>query len=142
MHTGASSQVLAVRLSDAEDIDGPVVKRKRRSYIRSPQSRFKPFVLLNACHSAKAAEPGRLKHLGQELIDQGADGVMAPQIEIPQVFATEYAYAFLDRYLTGGYTAGEIGQWLVRHFARELNNPLALAYSLNCGINTRLDLVS
>ncbi len=142
VNTGASSQVLTVRLSDAEDIDGPVVKRKRRYYFRSPQSRFKPFVLLNACHSAKAAEPGRLKHLGQELIDQGADGVLAPQIEIPEAFAAEYAYAFLDRYLTGAHTAGAIGQCLVRHFAREFHNPLALVYSLNGGINARLDFVS
>jgi hypothetical protein len=142
VNAGAASQVLAVQLSDTEDIDGPVVRRKRRSYFRSPQSRFKPFVLLNACHSAKAADPGRLKHLGQELIDQGADGVLAPQIEIPEAFAAEYAYAFLDRYLTGAHTAGAIGQWLVRRFAREFHNPLALVYSLNGGINTRLDLVS
>ncbi|MFD6287134.1 CHAT domain-containing protein [Streptomyces anthocyanicus] len=142
VHTGASSQVLTVRLSDTEDIDGPVVRRKRRLYLRSPQSRFKPFVLLNACHSAKAADPGRLKHLGQELVDQGADGVLAPQIEIPEAFAAEYAYAFLDRYLSGAHTAGAIGQWLVRRFAREFHNPLALVYSLNGGINTRLDLVS
>ncbi|MDV9196793.1 CHAT domain-containing protein [Streptomyces sp. Wh19] len=142
VNTGASSQVLTIRLSDAENIDGPVVKRKRRSYLRSPQSRFKPFVLLNACHSAKAADPGRLKHLGQELVDQGADGVLAPQIEIPEAFAAEYAYAFLDRYLTGAHTAGAIGQWLVRRFAQEFHNPLALVYSLNGGINTRLDLIS
>ncbi|MFJ2958345.1 CHAT domain-containing protein [Streptomyces sp. NPDC087270] len=140
--TGAAGQVLAVQLSDTEDIDGPLVRRKRRSYLRSPESRFKPFVLLNACHSAKAAGPGRLKHLGQELIDQGADGVLAPQIEIPEVFAAEYAYAFLDRYMTGAHTAGAIGQWLVQRFAREFHNPLALVYSLNGGINTRLDLIS
>ncbi|MFS8199312.1 CHAT domain-containing protein [Streptomyces sp. CWNU-52B] len=142
VRTGASSQVLTVRLSDSEDIDGPVVKRKRRSYLRCPQSRFKPFVLLNACHSGAASGPGRLKHLGQELIAQGADGVLAPQIEIPQVFATEYAHAFLDRYLTGGHTAGETGQWLIRRFAQDFHNPLALAYTLNGGINTRLRLGS
>ncbi|MFD9001780.1 hypothetical protein ACFV0T_12530 [Streptomyces sp. NPDC059582] len=140
--TGASSQCLTIRLSDTENIDGPVVQRKRRSYAYSAQARFKPFVLLNACHSAQAAAPGRLKHLGQELIALGADGVLAPQIEIPQVFATEYAHAFLDRYLSGRHTVGEIGQWLVRHFARDFHNPLALAYSLNCGINNRLDLAS
>ncbi|WP_055712137.1 hypothetical protein [Streptomyces torulosus] len=140
--TGASSQLLAVRLSDTEDLDGPVVQRKRRPYGRGPVARFKPFVLLNACHSAKAADPGRLKHLGQTLISLGADGVLAPQIEIPQIFATEYAYAFLDHYLTGRHTAGEIGQSLVRRFARDFHNPLALTYSLNCGINSRLDLAS
>ncbi|MHA4814199.1 CHAT domain-containing protein [Streptomyces aculeolatus] len=142
VNTGTASQVLAVQLSDTEDIDGPVLRRKRRSFIRSPHSRFKPFVLLNACHSAKAASPARLKYLGQELIDQGADGVLAPQIEIPEEFAAEYAYAFLDLYLTGAHTAGAIGQWLVRRFAQDFHNPLALVYSLNSGINTRLNLVS
>lgn len=138
--TGASSQFLAVRLSDSEDIDGPVLERRRRCYLHSPQARFKPFVLLNACHAAAAAAPGHLKNLGQELIDQGAAGVLAPQIEIPQLFATHYAYAFLDRYLTGRHTAGEISRFLVRRFAREYGNPLALAYSLSRGIDSRLDL--
>ncbi|MHC5902452.1 CHAT domain-containing protein [Streptomyces sp. S6] len=141
-NAGAASQLLAIRLSDTDDIDGPLVSRMRRSYVRSPTARFRPFVLLNACHSAEAAEPGHLEHLGQELIGLGATGILAPQIKMPQVFATEYAYAFLDKYLMGDQSAGEIGQSLVRRFAREFRNPLALAYSLNCGINSRLDLAS
>ncbi|MET7488335.1 hypothetical protein [Streptomyces sp. NPDC005538] len=139
---GPASHFVAVQLSDTENIDGPLVFRKRRSYVRSPQARFRPFVLLNACQTAEAADPGRLEHLGQQLIDLGASGILAPQIRMPQIFATEYAYEFLDRYLTGDHTAGEIGQSLVRRFARDYRNPLALAYSLNCGINSRLDLAS
>ncbi|WP_159670559.1 hypothetical protein [Streptomyces mexicanus] len=143
VHSGPSNQCLAIRLSDSENIDGPVVRRTRRRYDhRTPQARFKPFVLLNACHTAQAAPPGRLKHLGQELIALGAAGVLAPQIEIPQVFATEYAYAFLDHYLTGKYTAGEVSQLLVRQFAQDFHNPLALTYSLHAGMNSRLDLAS
>ncbi|MCX5332348.1 MULTISPECIES: hypothetical protein [unclassified Streptomyces] len=142
VRTGEAGEFMAIQLSDTEDIDGPVVARKRRSYVRSPWARFKPFVLLNACQSGKAAAPGRLKHLGQELIDQGADGVLAPQIDMPEGFAAEYAYAFLERYLSSGHTAGEIGRFLVRRFAREFNNPLALAYSLKCGLNARLNLDS
>jgi hypothetical protein len=140
--TGASSHCLSISLSDGEHIDGPVVSRKRRRYVRTPQARFKPFVLLNACNTAQSASPGKLKHLGQELIAMGADGVLAPQIEIPQLFATEYAYAFLEHYLTGDRTAGEISQLLVRRFARDFHNPLALTYSLHCGMNSRLDLAS
>ncbi|MPY60778.1 CHAT domain-containing protein [Streptomyces spongiae] len=139
---GTSNPFLAIRLSDGEHIDGPAVTRKRRRIPRTRQTRFKPFVLLNACHTAQAAAPGDLKHLGQELINMGADGILAPQIEIPQVFATEYAYAFLQLYLTGLHTAGEISQLLVRRFASEFSNPLALTYSLHCGINSRLDLAS
>ncbi len=141
--SGPSNQCLAIRLSDSENIDGPVVRRTRRRFDhRTPQARFKPFVLLNACHTAQAAPPGRLKHLGQELIALGAAGVLAPQIEIPQIFATEYAYAFLDHYLTGKYTAGEVSQLLVRQFAQDFHNPLALTYSLHAGMNSRLDLAS
>jgi hypothetical protein len=109
---------------------------------RTRQARFKPFVLLNACHAGQAATTSQLEHLGKALIDLGADGVLGPQIEIPQIFATEYAYAFLDLYLTGRHSAGEISQLLVRRFASEFHNPLALTYSLYCGINTRLDLAS
>jgi len=142
VNAGAASQLLAIRLSDTDDIDGPLVSRMRRSYVRSPTARFRPFVLLNACHAAEAADPGHLEHLGQELIGLGASGILAPQIKMPQIFATEYAYAFLDQYLTGYKSAGAIGQSLVRRFANEFRNPLALAYSLNCGINSRLDLAS
>ncbi|MGJ5890345.1 CHAT domain-containing protein [Streptomyces niveiscabiei] len=142
VNAGAASQFLTIRLSDTDSIDGTLVSRKRRSYVRNPAARFRPFVLLNACHSAETADAGHLEHLGQKLIDLGATGILAPQIEMPQLFATEYAYAFLDQYLMGRHAAGEIGQSLVRRFAREFHNPLALAYSLNCGINSRLDLAS
>ncbi|MEU0384561.1 hypothetical protein [Streptomyces chartreusis] len=142
VQSGPSTPGLSIRLSDDEHIDGPVVSRKRRRFRHDSRARFKPFVLLNACGTARAAAPGRLKHLGQELIGMGADGVLAPQIDMPQEFATEYAYAFLDLYLTGRHTAGEISRLLVRRFASEFRNPLALAYSLHCGIDSRLRLVS
>lgn len=133
---------LAIKLSDGEHIDGTAVSRRRRRMTRTRQARFKPFVLLNACHAGQAATTSQLEHLGKALIDLGADGVLAPQIEIPQIFATEYAYAFLDLYLTGRHSAGEISQLLVQRFASEFHNPLALTYSLYCGINSRLNLAS
>ncbi|MFF4749590.1 CHAT domain-containing protein [Streptomyces sp. NPDC002514] len=139
---GGSGFGLSVSLSDAERIDGPAVSWRRRRIPRTAQARFRPFVLLNACHTGRGAAPGSLKHLGQELRAMGAEGVLAPQIEIPQVFATEYAYAFLEMYLTGEHTAGEINQLLAQHFARKYHNPLGLTYSLHCGINSRLDLAS
>ncbi|MET9872438.1 hypothetical protein ABZZ16_41220 [Streptomyces sp. NPDC006386] len=69
----------------------------------------------------------------------GACGVLGSQIEIPQSFAAEYAYAFLDLYLGSGLTAGEITMALVHRFAREFSNPLALTYTLHCGIDSRLE---
>lgn len=136
---GSAFKQLAVRLSDDRHIDADLVRRHRRRHLDAPEAMFRPFVLLNACHTGQSAE-GELEHLGRALVDLGAEGVLGPQIEIPQVFAAEYAFAFLDLYLTGGLTAGEITQTLVRRFAREHGNPLALTYSLHCGIDSILEL--
>jgi hypothetical protein len=87
----------------------------------------------------QAAASPELEHLGRALVDMGACGVLGPQIEIPQLFAAEYAYAFLDLYLDGDRTAGEIVISLVHHFAHDFANPLALAYALHCGIDSRLE---
>lgn len=132
---------LAVRLSDDRPIDADLVRRHRERHRDLPDATFNPFVLLNACHTGQAAA-AELEHLGQALVELGADGVLGPQIEIPQVFASEYALAFLDLYLAGGRTAGEITRELVRRFTRDYRNPLALTYSLHCGIDSILELSS
>ncbi|MBV6700099.1 CHAT domain-containing protein [Kitasatospora aureofaciens] len=136
---GSAYEQLAVRLSDDRHIDADLVRRHRRRHLDAPDALFRPFVLLNACHTGQSAA-AELEHLGRALVDLGADGVLGPQIEIPQEFAAEYAFAFLDLYLTGEFTAGEITQALVRRFAREYCNPLALTYSLHCGIDSILEL--
>ncbi|MEE1753291.1 CHAT domain-containing protein [Streptomyces sp. SP18CS02] len=142
VENGSPHPHLVVQLSDDRHIDADLVEDRRDRFTGLHDSRFRPFVLLNACHSGQAATVPELEHLGAALIKLGADGVLGPQIEIPQVFATEYAYAFLDLYLAGEHTAGEISQALVRRFAREFHNPLALAYSLHCGIDSRLEVAS
>ncbi|MEU7488059.1 CHAT domain-containing protein [Streptomyces sp. NPDC042319] len=140
VENGSPYPHLAVQLSDDRRIDADSVLIKRRRFKAAADAQFRPFVVLNACHSGQAADGPELEHLGKALIRLGADGVLGPQIEIPQIFATEYAYAFLDLYLSGEYTAGEITQRLVRHFVKEFHNPLALTYSLHCGIDSRLEL--
>ncbi|MEU5464298.1 hypothetical protein ACH41C_05280 [Streptomyces althioticus] len=141
MDEGTANRRLVIKLSDADLIDGAKFMRRRRPLRRLPQ-RFKPFVLLNACHTGQAAAEPHVGHLGTALINLGAHGVLGPQIEIPQVFASEYAYSFLDMYLEGRRTAGEISRELVRTFAEKYHNPLALTYSLHCGLHSRLDLAS
>ncbi|MFC9125553.1 CHAT domain-containing protein [Streptomyces sp. NPDC057099] len=136
---GSQHHHLAVKLSDERCIDADLVLRERTRYQGSPDAVFRPFVLLNACHTGQAAASPELEHLGKALVDMGACGVLGSQIEIPQCFAAEYAYAFLDLYLGSGLTAGEITMALVHRFAREFANPLALTYSLHCGIDSRME---
>ena len=56
---GSPHPHLAVRLSDSQPIDADLVARKRRRHWGSADALFRPFVLLNACHSGQtASEPG------------------------------------------------------------------------------------
>ncbi|MFC9457389.1 CHAT domain-containing protein [Streptomyces sp. NPDC056983] len=139
-HEYGAHRTVGVRLSDDKVIDADRVHEYRDELKAAQGSLFRPFVLLNACHAGVPAATAELEYLGRAFIKHGATGVLGPQIEIPQVFASEYAHAFLDRYLTGSRTAGEICRDLVRHFLDELHNPLALAYLLYCGIDSLLEI--
>ncbi|MDG9716404.1 CHAT domain-containing protein [Streptomyces sp. DH24] len=133
-------RTVGIRLSDDKVIDADRVHEHREEAGTGQGSVFRPFVLLNACHAGVPAATAELEYLGRAFIKHGATGVLGPQIEIPQVFASEYAHAFLDRYLSGSRTAGEICRDLARHFLDDLHNPLALAYLLYCGIDSVLEI--
>ncbi|MFF8247923.1 CHAT domain-containing protein [Streptomyces griseus] len=133
-------RTVGVRLSDDKVIDADLVHQHRDGFRSSRESVFRPFVVLNACHAGVPTATAELEYLGRAFVEHGATGVLGPQIEIPQVFASEYAHTFLDRYLSGTQTAGEICRDLVRHFLDELHNPLALAYLLYCGIDSLLEI--
>ncbi|MFI7408852.1 CHAT domain-containing protein [Streptomyces sp. NPDC049627] len=133
----ADSPFFAVQLSDGRDIDAQTVLARCSADAGTPLSR-NPLVLLNACYAGVPGSAG-LAHLGGALIQVGAAGVLGPQIEMPQVFAAEYALLYVTRYLTGEETAGVIARDLARHFADKHRNPLGLAYALHCGMNSRLE---
>ncbi|MFG3547023.1 CHAT domain-containing protein [Streptomyces sp. NPDC047725] len=133
-------RTVGIRLSDSKVVDADLVHQHREEARAARDSVFRPFVLLNACHAGVPAASAELEYLGRAFVEHGATGVLGPQIEIPQVFASQYARAFLDRYLAGSRTAGEICRALVRHFLDELHNPLALAYLLYCGIDSLLEV--
>ncbi|WP_050372553.1 CHAT domain-containing protein [Streptomyces acidiscabies] len=130
----ASAPLLVVSLTDGQNIDAHTVLARRTAGLLP----HRPLVLFNACY---AGLPGGadLTYLGGALITAGAGGVLGPQIEMPQVFAAEYAYAFVTRYLGAADTAGEIAHTLARHFADTFRNPLGFAYALHCGMDRRLE---
>ncbi|MET9036071.1 hypothetical protein [Streptomyces mirabilis] len=128
--------LMVLRLSDGKDIDVPAVLAERGP--ADPLLARRPLVFLNAGYGGlpATAEPARL---GGALIEAGAGGVLGPQIEMPQLFAAEYAHAYVTRYLGGRETAGEIVHGLARHFADAWSNPLGFAYALQCGMDNRLE---
>ncbi|MFE3016355.1 CHAT domain-containing protein [Streptomyces sp. NPDC059256] len=127
---------LVVRLTDGGEIDAYTVAARPVSG-DEPEA-FRPLVLLNACYAGLSAGAD-LAYLGRALIERGARGVIGPQIEMPQVFAAEYALAFVTRYLEGHRTAGTIAHELARHFADAYGNPLGFAYGLHGGMDERLE---
>lgn len=131
--------VLVVRLTDGIPFDGHTVRELRA---RHRHSRFRPLVLLNACHAGITGASTDRSFLGRMLIEHGAQGVLGPQIAMPQAFAAEYALEFVMRYLRGEATAGRIVHELARHFAARFRNPLGLAYGLHGGMDARLDRMS
>jgi hypothetical protein len=133
---GPQPACLALELSDRRPIDAQTVGRRRSPF--GELSPFRPFVLLNACNANGPSGTHDRADLGRALIRAGARGVLGPQIEMPQAFGAEYALAFVRDYLTGAHTAGETVHRLARHFADVHRNPLGLAYSLHCGMDSRL----
>ncbi|MFE7513172.1 CHAT domain-containing protein [Streptomyces sp. NPDC057540] len=129
---------LGIRLSDGRLFDGHTVRELRARYRWVPTS-FRPFVVLNTCYGGVPAGDGDRAFLGRRLIEYGARGVLGPQIEMPQMFAAEYALEFVTRFLRGKETAGKISHDLARHFAATYRNPLGCAYALHCGMDARLE---
>ncbi|MFH8993112.1 hypothetical protein [Streptomyces sp. NPDC017940] len=135
---GTEPAQLVIRLGDDIPFDGDTVREVRADYRRT--GTFHPFVLLNACQAGHAAGDADRAFLGRILIEYGAQGVLGPQIDMPQAFAAEYAREFVLRYLRSGPddTAGRITHDLARHFAAAFRNPLGLAYALHCGMDARV----
>lgn len=133
---GTSRPRLAIRLHRDED---PIDSAEIRAALHaSPAGRLtrSPFVLLNACNTGRPSD-GDVHHLGQALVEKGAGGVLAPQIEVPVPFAARYAARFLELYLAGE-SAGVVVHRLAREFADDHRNPLGLVYALHYGMDCRL----
>ncbi|MGW2910831.1 hypothetical protein ACWC9X_10275 [Streptomyces asoensis] len=136
----------ALRLSEELTIDAELVHgyRKPHSEAAARQGRvslFHPLVILNTCFAGAPATTG-FTSLSTAFVKHGALGVLAPQIAMPQVFGAEFALQFLTRYLDEGMTAGLALLETVRWFATTYRNPLALAYGLVCGLDSRVVLES
>ena len=72
------------------------------------------------------------------LLASGANCLIGAQTDLPAVFATEFATRFFTDFLAGNQRVGEIMRRLVRQFADDHANPLALLYSLYHGLDTHL----
>ncbi|WP_433062161.1 CHAT domain-containing protein [Dactylosporangium sp. CS-033363] len=109
---------------------GNLGNRLRRKFQRFP------LVLLNACQAGKV-ERVSLRQFGPVLFERGAGAVIGPVVNIPTVFAGEFARQFFERVLPhrGLLHFSTVARELVQGFARDQRNLLALTYMLYQGID-------
>jgi hypothetical protein len=97
-----------------------------------------PVVFINACESGQMAS---LFYHGfaPELLKRKAKCVIGSQIDIPVVFAPEYAKLFFNAFFSGRPIGGIIRD-LAWKFLHEHKNPLGLTYSLYRGADAYLNV--
>jgi hypothetical protein len=100
----------------------------------------RPLVFINACEAAKA---GSIFYEGfpARFLDHAASAVVGPELEMPVIFAREFAGRFFTDFFRGG-PENSVGKILLRwrrKYLNEFRNPLGLAYSLYRGGDVALD---
>lgn len=99
-----------------------------------------PIVFVNSCEGGKLASLFYTS-FGMVLLKAGANCLLGPQIQVPPLFAKEYALAFFRRFLRGD-RIGDVVQEIAREWTDTLMNPLGLAVSLYRGLDTHIDPAS
>lgn len=133
----ASLQQTGLALSDGDLITGGEIA----FWLQRRTLESQPFVFLNACQGGQMTTL-LYRTIAVELMKRHAVGLVGPQLDVPAVFAAEYAQRFFRRLLgeEGGPPArvGEIVRDLARTFLEQHGNPLGLAYSLYRGVDCHL----
>jgi len=103
-----------------------------------------PFVFINGCEGGHMTTVN-YQTLARILLDHGALGLLGPQINLPVVFAAEYARRFFSAFLDPAsgsppkkVRVGELVRDLAQQFL-EHHNPLGLVYSLYRGLDCYVD---
>jgi hypothetical protein len=100
----------------------------------------RPLVFINACEAAKT---GSIFYEGfpARFLDHAASAVVGTELEMPVIFAREFARSFFTDFFRGGpeNSAGKILLRWRRKYLTEFRNPLGLGYSLYRGGDVALE---
>jgi hypothetical protein len=101
-----------------------------------------PLVFINACQGGQMTTMF-YESFAVELLNEGAVGLIGTQIDVPAVFAVQYAkeifQRFFDRTNTQKQRLGPLVKKVNQKLWDENNNPLGLVYSLYRGIDCFID---
>jgi hypothetical protein len=138
---GSNMDQAHLTLSDGERITASNL----RFWLNTRGLRSKPVVFINACQGGQMTTLF-YKTVAAEFLRQQAAAVVGAQIDIPAIFAAEYARRFFQRLfrhrthkrLRGRAHERKLGfimRTLAREFVHKHHNPLGFAYSLYHGID-------
>jgi hypothetical protein len=123
----AEARILLDDLNPANALTAEQMKLRIRT--SAPQLKHAPLIFMNFCQGA-AMSPYFYDQFVPYLSARGCRGIFGPQIEIPALFAAEFAQRFFAEFFKGDKTLGEVLLALRQEFARNNNNMLGLVYSL------------
>ena len=128
-----SVEVPALQLTDPETISAQDLKVWLKNH-QGVLPNF-PFVFINACQGGQMTNLF-YTDLAAEFLKKKAAGLVGSQIDIPAVFACQYALKFFEKLLdnrNGPVLVGRLLRELAQEFVDTYHNPLGLAYSLYRG---------
>lgn len=123
-----------IRLTDG----APIRTSDFIQWLEASSSPLPDLVFLNACQGGRMSGVF-CPSLGRELLGAGAGCLLGPQVDLPPVFAMEYALKLFDGWL-GGRRLGDLVRSLAVEFIEGGNNPLGLTMMLFRGMDLRLEV--
>lgn len=129
---GTTVSQAQLRLGD----DEPVRTSDYQAWLADKQFKPGPVVFANGCQGGQLASQF-YSSFGAVLLRSGVNCLIGPQVDLPPLFAYEYAHRFFAEFLRGT-RVGDIIQNMTRVLADTCENPLGLVVSLYRGLDTHL----
>jgi len=131
--SGAGLSQAQLRLGD----DQPVHTSDFVSWLANKHFSPGPIIFANGCQGGQLASQF-YSSFGAVLLRAGVNCLIGPQVDLPPLFAYEYAHRFFEEFFQRGVRVGDIVRNLTRYLADTCENPLGLAISLYRGLDTHM----
>jgi hypothetical protein len=118
--------------------DDPIRTTDVQGWLANNEFRPGPIVFANGCQGGQLASQF-YGSIGAALLHAGVNCLIGPQVDMPPLFAFQYAYRFFEQLFQRGVRVGDIIRDLARFFADDCENPLGIAISLYRGLDTHIN---
>lgn len=121
--------------------DGDISASDFKNWAKGKKLPTKPLVMINACQGGQMTTLF-YESFANELLKEGAIGLIGAQIDVPAVFASAYGQLLLTDFFSrdeGVVRLGPLMRSVNQRMWDKYNNPLGLVYSLYRGVDCFID---